>query len=234
MKCHSCKAEIPAGTRFCEDCGARQDGPQINENSDLLAGSDGFLRWAYEVNMWKNPTIFITAAKVLLLAAMAPVLLVVILTLVESGIRESLNSLLVVSAYVIGIMLALLALAYPLIAILNGGKYCVVFEMDDQGVKHTQMEKQFRKSQILSMLTVLAGMASGSPQTAGAGLLAGAKRSSYSQFSKVKKIVARPRRHVIYVNESLNRNQVYVSPGDYGRVLEYILARCPKAKVSPR
>lgn len=234
MKCNTCQAEISVDSSFCEHCGASQTSTtptaQVGDHGGLLAGGDGVIRWTYDMNMWKNPTLLITTAKVLLLAASVPVLLAVILALVESGIRESLHTLLVVSAYVFGIMLVLLAFAYPLIAILNGGKYCVVFEMDDEGVKHIQMEKQFSKSQVLSMLTVLAGMASGSPQTAGAGLLAGAKRSSYSSFSKVKTIVARPRRNVIFVNESLNRNQVYAAAADYTKILEHIVSRCPKAK----
>lgn len=238
MQCHSCHADIPDDSRFCEHCGASQattaPAGQDSKNTGLLAGSDGVLRWTYQMNMWRNPTIFITTAKVILLAAAVPVLLVVVLALVESGVRESLNALLVVAPYVFGIMLALLMLAYPLIAILNGGKYCVVFEMDDEGVNHIQMDKQFRKNQVLAFLTVLAGLASGNPQTAGAGLLAGTKRSSYSRFSKVKTIVARPRRHVIHVNESLLRNQIYAPAEFYETIQQHILSRCPKAKVLHR
>ncbi len=238
MKCHSCHADMPDESRFCEHCGASlaSTAPAVpdSENDGLLAGSDGVLRWAYQMNMWTNPTILITTVKVILLAASVPVLLVVILALVESGIRESFNALLAVAPYLFGIMLVLLLLAYPLIAILNGGKYCVVFEMDDDGVKHSQMDKQFHKNQVLAFLTVLAGFAAGSPQAAGAGLLAGTKQSTYSKFSKVKTIVARPRRHVIHVNESLVRNQIYASAGDYENVLEHIVSRCPKAKLSRR
>ncbi len=37
----------------------------------VLSGEDGVLRWVYEMNMWKNPTLVITIWKVLLLCAMA-------------------------------------------------------------------------------------------------------------------------------------------------------------------
>jgi len=238
MKCLSCQADIQDDGRFCEHCGASQSGdsPAVREGEDPgpLAGADGVLRWTYLMNMWRNPTILITTMKVVLLAAAVPVLLVVVLALVENGVREGLDVLSVVFPYVFGIMLALLMLAYPLIAILKGGKYCVVFEMDDEGVKHIQMDKQFRKNQVLSMLTALAGLASGNPQAAGAGLLAGTKRSTYSKFSKVKTIIARPRRHVIHVNESLVRNQVYAANRDFERILDHLTSHCPNAKVVRR
>jgi len=234
MQCHLCQEIIPDDARFCEHCGASQAAAKtaLPESGDpgLLTTPDGVLRWTYELNMWKNPTILITLIKGLSLAAAVPVLLVVVLALVENGVTESLNALSVVLPGIFGIMLGLLMIAYPLAAILNGGRYCVVFEMDDVGVKHTQMDKQFRKNKVVAMLTVLAGIASGKPQIAGAGLLAGSKRSSYSKFAKVKKIVSKPRRHVIYVNESLNRNQIYADDKIYGLIEKHITSKCPKAK----
>ena len=33
----------------------------------------------------------------------------------------------------------------------------MVFEMDDKGLRHTQLQKQFKKAQVLAMLTALGG-----------------------------------------------------------------------------
>jgi hypothetical protein len=238
MQCHACQASCPDDVRFCERCGAaiEMENPVTRTNAGndeihgIIHGEDGVLRWTYEMNMWTNPTILITLIKGVLIAAAVPILLVAVLGLVEKGPAESLRVLAVVAPYVLGIMLALLAIAYPIVALLNGGKYCVVFEMDDEGVNHIQMQKQFDRNKLVSMLTVLAGIAAGNPQAAGAGLLAGSRRNSYTKFSKVKTIVSRPSRDVIYVNESLSKNQVYADSDNYEVILNYLLHQCPKAK----
>jgi len=199
----------------------------------VLSGEGGVLRWVYEMNMWKNPTLVITIWKVLLLCAMAPALLVFFLGIFDGdGIAAALFPFLKVAALVAGIVTALMLPAYLLVAWLNGGKYCVIFEMDDGGVKHIQMERQFKRSRILSLLTVLAGAMAGNVQTAGAGILAGSRKSLYSDFRKVKTVVVNEKRSVIYVNEKLNRNQVYAEPADFAFVRDHILERTPKAEVT--
>jgi hypothetical protein len=259
MKCPNCRADVTADSRFCDSCGhalslitepaseapttplipATQSPPPTvvspsPATNDLLLGSDGVWRWTYELSLLTNPTVFITLIKVTLIASLMPVLLVGGITLFESGLLKSLQAMGQVFAIVLGIMLALMILAYLLIALLFRGKYCVVFEMDSHSITHIQMQKQFQKNQVLAFLTVLAGAAAGNPQTAGAGLLAGSKQSSTSTFAKVKSLVFHPRRHVIYVNETLNKNQVYAPPAFYEIIQKHLIAHCPKAKVVQR
>ena len=57
------------------------------------------------------------------------------------------------------------------------------------------------------------------------------KKNSYSDFKKVKKIVLKPSRNVIYLNQALERNQVYAEPDSFQQVADYIIQRCPKATV---
>jgi len=247
MKCPICQAESSAESHFCEHCGANLDvengksstaavkaGVEATSQGELMRDDDGVWRWTYELSLWRNPTVLITLSKVILLAALLPVLVTGGITLFESGLLEALRVMGLVLVYMLGILFVLLFLAYVAVALIQGGKYCVVFEMDDRGVKHTQMQKSFSKNQVLAMLTVLAGAAAGNPQAAGAGLLSGARRSSYSKFSKVKSLVLRPRWSVIYVNESLNRNQIYAPAELYETIQQHILSRCPKAKVQRR
>jgi hypothetical protein len=183
------------------------------------------------MNMWKNPTLVITIWKVLLLAALAPALLVFFLNLGD-GIGSAFFAFIKVIAIVASIVTLLMLLAYPLVSILNGGRYCVMFEMDDMSVKHIQMQKQFQKSQLLSMVVILAGVVTGNIQATAAGILAGSKQSSISSFEKVKSITVFEKRHVIYVNEKLTRNQVYAESGDFSMICDYIISHCKKAKVT--
>ena len=130
--------------------------PAARPAPGITPGRDGVMRWVHELSLWKNPTVLIATAKVLLLAASVPALLVGLLALVEGdGIGAALGSVAQVGGIVVGIVAVLLLIAYPLTAILQGGRYCVVFEMDERGVRHTQLRKQFERNQALAFVTVL-------------------------------------------------------------------------------
>ena len=242
MNCTKCGQKYSEGSRFCEKCGApvgeeilkreavdQQSSQQVSPG--VVMGGDGILRWPYEMNMWKNPTLVITIWKVLLLAALVPALLVFFLNLGD-GIGSAILAFVKIMGIVAGIVTALMLFAYPLVAILNGGRYCVIFEMDDKSVKHIQMQKQFKKSQVLSMIVVLAGVMTGNIQATAAGMLAGSKQSSLSSFEKVRSITVNEKRRVIYVNEKLSHNQVYADSADFAFVRNAIISRCKKAKVT--
>ena len=125
-------------------------------------------------------------------------------------------------------MAVLLIIAYVFVGFLYGGKYYVLFKMDDKGVNHIQLDKQYKKAQALGYLSALIGLSSGNLTTAGSGLMAATKQSLYTSFKKVKSIKVAKARNTIYVNETLSRNQVYVSNEDFDFVLEHILNNCPK------
>ena len=244
MICTKCGQEYSEGSRFCENCGAPvgeelskreavDQPPNQQASPGVVLGGDGILRWVYEMNMWKNPTLVITIWKVLLLAALAPAILVFFLNLGDgNGIGSAFLAFVKIMGIVFGVVTGLLLLAYPLVAVLNGGIYCVIFEMDDKSVKHIQMQKQFKKNQVLAMIVSLAGVMTGNIQTTAAGMLAGSKQSSLSSFEKVKSITVNEKRHVIYVNEKLSHNQVYADSADFAFVSNTIISRCKKVKVT--
>ncbi|MBE0698688.1 MAG: hypothetical protein IH586_17355 [Anaerolineaceae bacterium] len=82
------------------------------------------------------------------------------------------------------------------------------------------------------MVVVLAGVMAGNIQATAAGMLAGTKQSLFSSFEKVKSITVNEKRHVIYVNEKLSRNQIYADTADFAFISDYIIKRCKKAKVT--
>ncbi len=241
MICPKCGQKSPEDSRFCEHCGAplgekfpnteviyQQTNQRVSHG--VVMGGDGIMRWVYELNMWKNPTLVITIWKVLMLASFVPALLVFFLNL-EDGIGSAFLAFVKIMVIVAGIVTGLMLLAYPLVAIMNGGIYCVIFEMDDKSVKHIQMQKQFKKSQILAMIVSIAGVMTGNIQATAAGMLAGSKQSTLSSFENVKSITVNEKRHVIYVDEKLTKNQVYADTGDFAFISNTIISRCKKAKV---
>lgn len=210
----------------------KKGGIGMNQENSLPQGvtidDHGMMRWVYEMNMWKNPTVLITIGKVLLIASLAPSILMFFLTSFEDGLMAGISVFFQIEVIIIGIILGLLIIAYPLVSVINGGKYCVVFEMNAHGINHIQIQKQFKKNQVLAMITTVAGALSGSPQTAGAGLMAASRQHLYSPFSSTKKLVLKPKRHVIYINEILKHNQIYANDAQYDFVANYIKEHVPK------
>ena len=220
-----------SGAHSSSETNTQQANQSISPGITMAA--DGILRWTYEMNMLKNPMLILTIRKMLLIAAIVPALLVFFLSLGD-GFGSALMLFFKIMGIVVSIVTGLLLLAYPLVALINGGVYCVIFEMDDHTIRHIQMQKQFKKAQILAMIAALAGTAAGNPQAAAAGILAGSKQSSLSCFEKVKSITVNKNRHVLYVNEILAHNQIYADARDFDFVSEYIISRCKKAKVTTK
>ena len=107
----------------------------------------------------------------------------------------------------------------------------MVFEMDENGINHRQHEKHVKKVQLLGAITAMTGAAGGSLGTAGTGVLAATRTSMYTGFDDVKELEILPKEHLIRLNETLNRNQVYAENEDFAFVADYIKARCRNAKV---
>ena len=198
--------------------------------NEVVQGNDGVYRWSFEYKLWKNPTIFITTAKVFLLAIQAPALLMFFLGL-EDGFLSAIKTYLMINLMLIGIFTILLLIAYSLIALIHAGSYCVLFEMDETGIRHIQMESHVKRSQVLNLIVVLSGAIAKNPAVAGAGILSASKTSSYSHFSRVKSIIVRKSRNVIYVNESLEKNQIYIPDSDFDFVADFIISHSKKAAV---
>ena len=65
----------------------------------------------------------------------------------------------------------------------------------------------------------------------GAGVLSMSRTSMYSAFDDVRELEILPKQHLICLNETMNRNQVYADEEDFAFVAEYIKVRCRNAKL---
>lgn len=100
--------------------------------------------------------------------------------------------------------------------------------MDDLGINHIQLEKEYKKAQSLEFLTAMINISLGNVSLGGAGILAASRQNIYTSFKKVKSIKVNTKRNTIYLNESLKKNQIYAEKEDFQFVKEYILNNCPK------
>jgi len=195
---------------------------QPKAGSSITVGQDGKYHWYYELNMFKSTAILSTIIKIF----GGIIFFLWLLDLIFSGFEDVWGvtkvMLLIFAGFVV-----LTLLGYLVVAAMYGGKYCVLFEMDEKGVSHAQLPKQFKKAQVMGFI---AALASGNPTTAGAGLLAASRNSLYTSFDGVRSIKAFPHQHVIKVNAPLSKNQVYAEGEDFQFILDFIRAHCPKAR----
>ena len=192
---------------------------------NITFDADGFYRWAYELNLYKNPTIIFLIWKIFGFILLGLWLFMVLLEFIDDSL--SLETLLDISEVMLlfGLGFGVLCLVgYLVYALMMGGKYCVLFEMDDRGVNHIQMAPQVKKVEAISILTMLVGAMAGRPGVVGTGILAAARTSMYTAFADVRSVEPIPGRDLIKVNELLNKNQVYAEKEDYDFVLNFILA----------
>ena len=199
-------------------------GERISDNITLC--KDGKYRWIYELHLFKTPIIFMLVWKILFFIFLMIFAFVFIADFVSWGftaerIKESLRF----SGFFLLGMTVVTALGYSVYAALMGGKYCVMFEMDEKGINHKQIPAQAKKAKKIAGATALAGAASGRLTTVGAGINS-ARTEMYSDFSRVRKVKAFPALNLIKVNGRLSRNQIYASKEDFEFVKKYIKERC--------
>ena len=191
---------------------------------------DGKYRWVYEMSLFKNPTVFLLLIKIFSFIFLGIFVLMVIFGAGDGDFWWDgfLNTLKIFGIIFAG-MVALVGISYLIYAAIMGGKYGVEFEMDENGVNHRQIEAQAKKARKIGAATAIIGAASGRPGTVGAGFAA-ARTEMYSEFAKVRKVKAYPRRGLLKVNAGLNHNQVYAAPEDFEFVRGFIVSHCPNLK----
>lgn len=189
---------------------------------------DGVYRWIHEYNMFKNPTILYTVYKVMFMSVAIVAIIGFIIMLLSGDLEwppfqdfswENSKYGIIVMAFVIFV---LPLIGYLIVAKLYGGKYMVLFEMDEETIAFHQMEQTFKKSQAISWLTGLAGVATGNLAMTGMSMANSTRQSMVSEYPKVRKIIPRKRRGLIKVNHRFLHNQIYVCQEDFDFVLKYL------------
>ena len=180
--------------------------------------------------MLKNPFILLTVLKIFLIVLVGIWVVFGLFRIGNDGFVGAFalqtKELLIPAAILFGLSIV----AYIILACIYGWKYCVLFEMNETGIRHIHMDKQYKKAQAIGWLTAMAGAAAGKPGAAGTGLLAATKNEQATEFRIVKRMRSFRAFHTIKLDGLLNHNQIYTQPEDYDFVLDYISKRIPKSK----
>lgn len=189
---------------------------------------DGTYRWIYDFNMYKNPTILFTVYKVMFFSVAIVGILIFFFSLISGNLEwppfknfnwDNSKYGIIVMAFFIFV---LPFVAYLIVAKIYGGRYLVLFEMNDQTITHHQMEKTFQKAQGLSWLTGFLGAATGNLSMTGLSIVNATRQSMASEYGKVRRIIPKKGRNLIMVNHRFQHNQIYVKQEDFDFVLQYL------------
>lgn len=202
----------------------------LPDHTNMVLDRKGTYCWVNERPMMKSFFLLFEVWRVLGISALIVLVFLLLIELFQGeGLLELVKSA-GVMCLVFGFILLLSLPAYWIVTKANNGKYTVLFEMDDEGICHTQIKTDMARA--LELLTVYAGRRTGTHAATAAGMLSATGGSLYSRFTGVRKISADPRKNLIRLNGRFVRNQVYTDPEDFDFVYEYILDHCPDAKIT--
>ena len=185
--------------------------------------------WVYELPMMKSFFLLFEVWRVLWIADGIIIVLMAITHLFNHEGWQGLLFSIEMGVLVLAILMVISIPSYWIVTKANNGKYTVLFDMDKDGIDHTQIKTD--KQNALDTLTILVGSAAKSFTASGAGMLSASGGSMYSRFSNVRKIKAVRSKDLIKVNGKLMRNQVYVAQEDFDFVYNYIVEHCPQARI---
>lgn len=182
---------------------------------------DGVYRWYYEVDLWHNPVIFLTMAKMYI----GSTSLFACITCIGFKIWEILKIIKVLGVwYLIGIVGCLFI--YVSIFVIGGGKYRSFFELDEEKIVHTGIIKQ-QSSLLMQLIIRLKAQNKKSGGIGGNKL----KHPTYvSSFERVKKINVLKQYDTIKLVGINAYSQVYVSKEQREFVYHFIRSRCQYVK----
>ena len=205
------------------------------DNETLKRGpvfcADGKYRWIYELNMWTNPTILLLVCKIFFWIFVGIWAFVTLITICDDGfdwdvIWGNTWPFLIL----MGVFAIIILLAYSIVAAIYGGKYIVLFEMDDKSITHRQIKEQVKKAAALGWITALTGARTGNLSMMGLGIISATRTSMTSNYQSVRSVQPYKNRNLIKVNERFHKNQVYVDNEHFDFVYEFIRSHCPKVQ----
>ena len=204
--------------------------PNDYSGSRVALCEDGKYRWTYPLDMLKNPSILFVLLKIFGILLSIPLLIALVSAAANNDWQKIWDGFIKIWLIVMVVFFVIILISYLIVVWMNGGKYVVNFTMDEKRLIHEQVPVQYERARKVGLLAALVGIFAKRPVAAGAGALAASRNTSVSVFDKVRRVKPRRGQNLIKVNQSLERNQVYVPDEDFDFVLDFIRKHCPNAK----
>ena len=196
----------------------------------LIKSGNGVYRWYYEFGLFKNPAILLALWKVF---GVITGLLWVFVTLISlrdydfiwNGFISNTKFFLL---FFVGIEILCLV-SYLIYALIMGGKYYVVFEMDKkESVIYMLRDNLKSAADLFPLCSWRSGFGFSGCFRRGNALRL--KENALFRVAVCQSVKSYRRRNIIYINSPFSKNQVYAEAEDFDFVLDFIQAHTPDAK----
>lgn len=190
---------------------------------------DGKYRWTYEVNLYKNMSMFYDLMGVMGFSYAIVFIVMLIVQLCEGMDWDSQINAFWGFLLVCGIITVVCLMGYLIWAYISGGRYAALFEMDEESVTHMQMAKTVERGKLIGAICMMIAVATDDTTLGANTILASSVNAWKSEYKAVRKVTPKRRRHLIKMNELFSKNRIYVeNMEDYEFVLDFIRHHCPK------
>lgn len=192
---------------------------------------DGKYRWIHERSYYKIPLLMIFIMKsVAVLIALIWLVFVLVNLGEESYWKEGgFKNTTIIFAIIMVVTMILIVIGYLIYAKKKGGKYFMIHEMDEEGIRYITLPTT---TDLAGAEALLEPLSDTKDTDRADDALAEAASIAYSEFRKVKVVRAFPEWSVVRLKEKLISTEVYLSDEHYRFVLEYIASHVSeKAKV---
>lgn len=110
------------------------------------------------------------------------------------------------------------------VLLLMGNRYGYTFTLDSGGIGEATHSRQYKKNTIMNLLLVIAGLLSGRPAAAGAGILAQARQKQYLRWKDIDQAALDSRRKTVVLKKNRRtRMIVFCTTANYEAVSKLIL-----------
>ena len=190
----------------------------------MIITEEGKYQWLYQLDMKNNKSIFRLVIGIILISFGIVAAFLLVLDIVEGN---SIIPTMTMMGGILAVLLVITWVAYKIVAHRYKNVYGIIYEMDDEGIRFSQVEDQQQFTELIGKFAALAGALSHNYSLMGSAF-AMTDNSAYSNFSKVTRIVEKRQDNLIEVISPFLLNMVYVDEEHYDFVLEFIKERCPK------
>lgn len=175
------------------------------------------IEWEISVSIFRHPVI----AKQLAIAIGVPfgILLIVLI------IVKAYNGIILVGC--------LLLFTWLFIRLIWSGKYHMGFMLNKTGVRSYTLKKQAKKNRTVNVVTIVAGLLTGSPIVTGTGMLAASRQDIFVRWCDVKRVKFLPIRYTILIKSGFSQQTtLFCHPENYSRIEAYIKTFLPDIVVN--
>lgn len=194
----------------------------------IFKEEDGTYDWIYCMNMMKDRSMFTFYFKIVGLCFLP---IVIMMIWMAASSRLSMSTFLITMLSFGGVLLVVI-FAIWLVNTMYGGKYMMIYQMNEEGITFSQTTDQAAMTRAIAAASAAVSAAGGNTGGVISGTGMTLRANAYhSKFSKVRSVKCVRKDNLIWVNTFLQYQQVYVPKSAFNFVWNYISERCVNAKI---